>query len=738
MAYACSPERGSEAAVGWNRALESARHFDTWVLCEEHEFGPEIRRYCQSRGTPPGLHFVFIPLHPWERFLGGTQLSWYLVLRRWHRRAYRAARRLHQQLHFDLVHQATFCGFREPGYLWKLDAPFLWGPIGGTQNYPWRFLPQAGARAGSAEALRNVCNWLQLRLSPRVRRAANKAAVLLAANTTCQHDIGRSLGRTPLRLVETGINQVAAAPPARADDGVLRILWSGHLFPRKALHLLIEALARLPAEVRYELRILGRGTQEARWRRLARRQGVDRHTTWLGWLPFPQALEQYAWADLFAFTSLRDTSGNVFLEALSRGLPVVCLDHQGARDVITADCGVKIAVTRPEQVIEDLAEAILRLARDPDERRRLAQGALQRARQYLWSRQGQRMTAFYRQAMTTAGGNGAAVEAGGESLSFPRRSPLAAAAHWLKRRVAARGALVLDRLLPARPAAGFAILMYHRVCDRTKGVPAPTWNVTPGRFRQQLAGLLARGYQAWPLAKVLAYHRAGQPIPPRTFVVSFDDGYECVYRQAWPILKELGVPATIFLATAYLDGRRPLPFDDWPAAGSSRADTAGWRPLSTAQCAEMLSGGLVALGAHSHSHADFRRRPETFRRDLAEPLAGLQRRFALAEAPFAFPFGFADDELVAVARESGVLCALSDENELNSPASDRHCWGRVIVEQGDTAAMLAAKIDGWYSFLRRVWLRAWRRTAARAGRPPAPLRPPAAGLPQPTCGAPVS
>ena len=131
--------------MGWHRALQSAKHFDTWVICEEHEFAGEIRRYTATHGNVPGLHFVFVPIDQREWSWGQVHDAiWYAVLRRWHRRAFRAATRLHRRLGFDLVHQVTFCGYREPGLLVALDAPFLWGPIGGTQDYPWRFLAAAG------------------------------------------------------------------------------------------------------------------------------------------------------------------------------------------------------------------------------------------------------------------------------------------------------------------------------------------------------------------------------------------------------------------------------------------------------------------------------------------------------------------------------------------------------------------------------------------------------------------
>ena len=70
LSYACSPMRGSEAGVGWHRAVQSAKHFDTWVICEEHEFAGEIREYLAAHGDIPGLNFVFVPINQREWSLG--------------------------------------------------------------------------------------------------------------------------------------------------------------------------------------------------------------------------------------------------------------------------------------------------------------------------------------------------------------------------------------------------------------------------------------------------------------------------------------------------------------------------------------------------------------------------------------------------------------------------------------------------------------------------------------------
>ena len=256
-------------------------------------------------------------------------------------------------------------------------------------------------------------------------------------------------------------------------------------------------------------------------------------------------------------------------------------------------------------------------------------------------------------------------------------------------------------------ANGWAgILMYHRVAEQLCGIPIPTWNVTPNKFEGQLSGLVASGFRAMALRDLLETVRRGESIPHRTFVVTFDDGYESVYLEAWPILKSLQIPATIFLATSYLDSDAPFPFDDWQEAGAAHVPQTVWRPLTTAQCREMTGSGLMELGAHTHTHADFQGDPVAFEDDLRECMAVLQDRFAVTEATFAFPFGksglgYESHGFVDAARRLNILCALTTEPQLVRSDSDRHSWGRFEATQTDTPITLAACLDGRYELVRR-------------------------------------
>jgi peptidoglycan/xylan/chitin deacetylase (PgdA/CDA1 family) len=130
----------------------------------------------------------------------------------------------------------------------------------------------------------------------------------------------------------------------------------------------------------------------------------------------------------------------------------------------------------------------------------------------------------------------------------------------------------------------------------------------------------------------------------------------------------------------------------------------------------MTREGLVELGAHTHTHQDFRRQPEEFRRDLGQSVEVLRDRFGLEGVTFAFPFGrrhagFSGDDLMSAARQTGVRCGLTTEARLVDPRSDPFGWGRFNAYEWDTAATLAAKLEGWYGWAPRVqeWLSRFRR-----------------------------
>jgi peptidoglycan/xylan/chitin deacetylase (PgdA/CDA1 family) len=295
----------------------------------------------------------------------------------------------------------------------------------------------------------------------------------------------------------------------------------------------------------------------------------------------------------------------------------------------------------------------------------------------------------------------------------------------ISKRAASQLSVGLNEVFGSRANGRFGILMYHRIVARVTGFSPPSYNVQPEHFSEQLTGLLERQFQVWPLSRVVAAAQRGEALPSRVVVLTFDDAYGSVYTQAWPVLKRLALPATLFLATAYLDSEEPFPFDPWGLAHRGRVSVETYRPLRTAECREMAQSGLIEIGSHTHTHRDFRGRPASFRADLSRSLETLRDRFAVENPTFCFPWGgiregFASDDLAAAARAAGVTCALTAEPEVVTHFDSPFQWGRLSVSDWDTGATLAAKLGGWYSWA-PVARRAMARLAALRGKPQGPV-----------------
>jgi glycosyltransferase involved in cell wall biosynthesis len=400
VAFACHPDVNMETRIGWNRAIASARQYDTTVIHGSEFSSEELSNRAEALGISSSK-LRFISVGSWmNKIPDFCDAVYWAGYRAWHDAALNVVTKMHSGQPFHLVHMVSYCGYREPGQWWKLGIPFIWGPIGGTQNFPSKFYRSISIGSSIREAIRNRMNDWQLHRSRRVRLAAQKAHTVLAASTQAQQDIYRGTGVRCVRLLETAVAPIDPAPVRKLDTSrPFRILWSGRLREWKALPLLLEALGQLPASFEFELRVMGVGTSESRWRKIANRLKISEKIQWIGWPAYHEGLQQYSWADAFAFTSLRDTSGTGLLESLAAGTPVIGIDHQGASDIMTPACSIPIPPTDPTAVVKGFQDAILRLAGDPVLWKRLSEGAVQRADFYSWDRLSEQIDAVYRSAL---------------------------------------------------------------------------------------------------------------------------------------------------------------------------------------------------------------------------------------------------------------------------------------------------------------------------------------------------
>ena len=111
---------------------------------------------------------------------------------------------------------------------------------------------------------------------------------------------------------------------------------------------------------------------------------------------------------------------------------------------------------------------------------------------------------------------------------------------------------------------GFTVLTYHRICEQVPSFSYPfdpeLLSATTAEFDWQMH-YISQHFKAAKLIDLLRASRDGNPIPPRSIAVTFDDGFSDNYTQAFPVLKKHQVPATIFVVSDFIDKPEPIWFE---------------------------------------------------------------------------------------------------------------------------------------------------------------------------------
>ena len=196
------------------------------------------------------------------------------------------------------------------------------------------------------------------------------------------------------------------------------------------------------------------------------------------------------------------------------------------------------------------------------------------------------------------------------------------------------------------PVAGqwhdFPILGYHRVADHGPDSLA-AYRVRPDMFERQLALLRQNGWQGISHDRLVAALYEGQPIGPRSVMLTFDDAYVDFLESALPLLHRYGFPATVFLPTGKAGGRA-----DWDIQFGEPAPLLGWEDVA------LLRHADVSIGSHGHSHTSLPAlAPEMQVRDLAGSRAELSHRLGQQVTGIAYPFGEHHPALHRAARQCG-------------------------------------------------------------------------------------
>jgi len=238
------------------------------------------------------------------------------------------------------------------------------------------------------------------------------------------------------------------------------------------------------------------------------------------------------------------------------------------------------------------------------------------------------------------------------------------------------------------------VLMYHRVDPDVGGSAgaafaaraAGAYCVTPRQFGSHLAWLAEHGYRPCTVAAFDRWFNGDATLPPRSVLITFDDGFAGLHTHALPLLKARGWPATVFLVSALIGQRDYWTSLEFGSAGSHAL-------LDRVQIDEMVRHG-IEFHSHSRTHADLTQLADD---ELAAQVHGsrqdLQQLLGRAVDYFAYPFGRADARVRAAVELAGYRLAFSVSPGFNRAGAQALDLRRLDITAGDRQARFGRKVS---------------------------------------------
>jgi peptidoglycan/xylan/chitin deacetylase (PgdA/CDA1 family) len=236
------------------------------------------------------------------------------------------------------------------------------------------------------------------------------------------------------------------------------------------------------------------------------------------------------------------------------------------------------------------------------------------------------------------------------------------------------------------------VLMYHSI---PQGQLRNRFEVPAENFAAQMEWLQRTGWRGASVREALAGF--GEPM----VALTFDDGYDDFYANAFPVLNHYGFSATVFLPTGHVGGT-----DEWEQEGASVKRLLTWGEVE-----EMAAAG-IEFGSHTVSHLDVRQASEEIiAKELAQAKGEIEQHVGAGVVSFAYPYGYCRPEMPKLLAEAGyrygLLAGTYGRNQPKTPPYEMH---RVPIWSEDSLSQFAAKVKGWY------WWRYYTGRAAQEAR----------------------
>jgi glycosyltransferase involved in cell wall biosynthesis len=397
-AYGCEPAKGSEQGVGWHWCMQLARLADIVVLTRSNN------RTAIEAALPVELvdriRFEYYDLPRAVRRYKRKEKGLYLYYLLWQWGAYRRARQLLRESNFDYSMHLTFGSIWMPTFMHRLPLPFIWGPVGGGEAVPFGLIGTLPVRGRITQYLRYVL-MSTVSFNPFLICIIHRARVVLARTEDTARLVPACYSSKVRVVLETAMtdDMLAQSVLPRIDktNKVLRIIYTGRLVALKNFATVLHAIAHVIDQgIKLRLVIVGDGPLRSSLEALSNRLRITGHIEFRGAVSQTEVFNELRNSDIYLFPSLKEGGVWSLMEAMAFGLPTICINASGMQ-VITDDLSaIRIEPISQQQMIDEFAKALVRLAQSPSLRRELGNNARCRIeKHFLWHHKGDFMASLF-------------------------------------------------------------------------------------------------------------------------------------------------------------------------------------------------------------------------------------------------------------------------------------------------------------------------------------------------------
>lgn len=235
-------------------------------------------------------------------------------------------------------------------------------------------------------------------------------------------------------------------------------------------------------------------------------------------------------------------------------------------------------------------------------------------------------------------------------------------------------------------AKALPVFMYHHVS------PAPGLvTVSPENFRAQIESLSRTGWRTAGLDELAGFLK-GYPVPDRTCILTFDDGYRDNYVHAHPVLAEFGMKAVLFLITGWIGQGAPRalampPISHAKCMASATDGEFSEIMLRWSEAEQMAKAGTFEFHSHTHTHKRWDRMiPEVeerlaqLRNDLITSRCTLERHLGITTPHLCWPQGYYDSQYQQCAQDVGFDYLYTTNKAVVKAGIDPLAIGRVVTK----------------------------------------------------------